>query len=447
MLVRDITLNIRQTELDSIRSSVAARYYSIQFSHDSVMSAASGQREIIRRKLDSLRGLARPVESLGIKLDSVERWRARRLDALNKEVEALKLSAREKIKALELPPELTSEGENLEALIDNLDVSLPETGVPLKDQLSMDMSGLKSAVNNPIPGRHDLPVADLQETTGPAGASMDHLASVPSNTNEVSALIQEETEKITEATGVSIELNEADKITEMAGSLPDERAVKDELVTWAQQEAVNHFQGQEEQLRAAMELVAKYKKKYGSFQSLEDIASRKGNPLRGTPFIERFIPGIAFQMHRRDVWMVDFNLYASYRLYPRLSAGAGWNQCLAFDPDENDFKPRLRIFGPRAFGEFQTGEGFSARLEAEYMNTRIPPQFSSRNADQNGREWVFTTMAGVKKEFRFFKDIKGTVMLLYNLHDPRHRSPYADRLTTRFGFEFPMKRKPDKIQE
>ena len=81
------------------------------------------------------------------------------------------------------------------------------------------------------------------------------------------------------------------------------------------------------------------------------------------------------------------------------------------------------------------------------MNTRLPPQFSSRNADPNVREWVFTIMAGVKKEFRFFKNIKGTVMLVYNLHDPQHRSPYVDKLTTRFGFEFPMKRKPEKVQE
>ena len=31
------------------------------------------------------------------------------------------------------------------------------------------------------------------------------------------------------------------------------------------------------------------------------------------------------------------------------------------------------------------------------------------------------------------------MLLLYNIHDPHHRSPYGDKLMVRFGFEFPMK--------
>ena len=445
--VLDVSIVKKQIELDSIGNSAAERCHSIQLPFDSMMSAANGRSKIIVRDTAHLQAFGASVDQLMLQLDSVERWRNGTVNVLNKEVEALKSNGGQKTKAFELRFELKGECGNLNALIENLESSLPETGIRFENQLSRSMPGWESPLSNVIGSTEDLGVAGLEEITGQAGGTMDQLAAKQLNANGASLLIENEAEKITEATGVSSELNEAWKVADFAGAMPDERAVTDELVTRAQQEAVDHFQGQEEQLREAIELVAKYKKKYGSFQSLEDIARRKGNPLRGTAFVERFIPGLAFQIHGRDAWMVDFNVFVSYRLYPRLTAGAGWNQRLAYDPDEYDFKPGLRIYGPRSFGEFQMGEGFSARLEAEYMNTRIPPQFSSRNADPSSREWVFTTMAGVKKEFRFFKDIKGTVMLLYNLHDSHHRSPYADRLTTRFGFEFPMKRKPEKVQE
>ncbi len=397
----------------------------------------------INFQLDSLRDLGEPVDDLLIELPSIEQGQNMTLDTLIAEVEAFKLHVPAEIRR----PELTSEQEKLEVPMEGIAVSTPEMTTPLGNQLSTKLPGLENPSDNVLAGTDNLAFAGSQEIAKQAGEYDTQFATTPSNIDDMSELAEKQAEKITEVTGVNTELNEAGKVLQSAGSLSDESAVKDELITQAQQQAVNHFEGQEEQLNAAMELVAKYKKKYGSFQSLEDIASRKGNPLRGTPFIERFIPGIAFQIHRRDAWLVDLNVYASYRLYPRITAGAGWNQRVAYDPDEYDFKPVLRIFGPRTFGEFLIGQGFSARLEAEYMNTRLPPQFSSRNADPNGREWVFTTMVGVKKEFRFFKDIKGTMMLMYNVYDPHHKSPYVDKLSTRFGFEFPMKRKPEKVQE
>lgn len=99
------------------------------------------------------------------------------------------------------------------------------------------------------------------------------------------------------------------------------------------------------------------------------------------------------------------------------------------------------IFGPRAYGEYKISEGLKARLETEYLDTTVPPMFSTGKADPEGKEWVFSAMAGVKKDYRFFKNIRGTAMVLYNLYDADHRSPYAERLVMRFGFEFPMRKK------
>src|SRR5690606_1096996 len=313
----------------------------------------------------------------------------------------------------------------------------------LHEELQSGMPRLEDPLGEGnIPGLDNIEVKDVD--LGKVGEEIseyqDQIADLPASMEEASSIAEEQATKIVEANGISDQLEEVEGITEMAGSLPDEEAVKDELLQKAQQQAVDHFQGKEEQLQKAMETLAKYKQKYSKLEGLDQIPKKKPNAMRGKPFVERLVPGIALQIHRKDAWMVDFNLYTGYRFNPRLTAGVGWNQRVAYNANEYEFDPDLRVFGPRLYGEFGVGEGFSVRLESEYMNTRIPPRFTSGNADSNGREWVYSTMAGIKKEYRFLRKVKGTMMLLYNLHDREHRSPYAEKLMIRFGFEFPMKK-------
>ena len=56
-------------------------------------------------------------------------------------------------------------------------------------------------------------------------------------------------------------------------------------------------------------------------------------------------------------------------------------------------------------------------------------------------------MTGMKKEYRITKNLKGTVLVLYNIIDPRHKSPYNDRLNTRIGFEYTIKKKQKQTEQ
>jgi hypothetical protein len=326
--------------------------------------------------------------------------------------------------------------------VNELNVSVPEADIPAALKQDLQVPGLENPLSDQsIRGLENIDLKDvsLGEVGEQIGQYQDRLPTLPATMEEASSMAEGQAMKIADVNEVSDRLGEAASVTEMA-SLPDEQAVKEELVQKAQQQAVNHFQGREEQLQKAMETLAKYKQKYSKLEGLDQIPEKKPNAMRGKPFIERVIPGIALQIHRKDAWMVDFNLYAGYRFNSRLTAGAGWNQRVAYNADEYEFDPDLRVYGPRFYGEFVIGQGFSGRLESEYMNTRLPPQFASGNADPDSREWVYSTMAGVKKEYRFLGKVKGTMMLLYNLHDPQHRSPYVDKLMVRFGFEFARKK-------
>jgi hypothetical protein len=46
----------------------------------------------------------------------------------------------------------------------------------------------------------------------------------------------------------------------------------------------------------------------------------------------------------------------------------------------------------------------------------------------------------MKKDYTIYKNIKGTAMVMGRLFNRDHKSPYADVLNVRFGFELPMKK-------
>ncbi|HLT71058.1 MAG TPA: hypothetical protein VKZ75_00330 [Cyclobacteriaceae bacterium] len=400
-------------------------------SYDSVMAVRDEQISDLGGKLDSLPNLQRSEEYLFNKLDSATDLTTSKIDTLKKKVMSLKSDMPSEINTPDLPADLEDAQSRLNQLTEDLNISFPQ----LETSSGSDIPASLSEIEYPFSDQ-TLP------RTGNINLRAGELTATPISVDEATMLVEDEVTRILSVDEIKTQISETDKLTDMMGPAWDQQSVADELTHQAQEQAVDHFLGKEkeEQLQKAMETLAKYKKKYSSVQGIEDIARKRRNPLKDKPFIERLVPGIALQIHRKDSWMVDFNLYSGYRFSPRFTAGAGWNQRIAYDADDYEFEPDLRIYGPRTYGEFAIGEGFSARLEMEYMNTRLPPQFSSGQADVNGREWVFSALAGIKKEYRFLKDVKGTMMLLHNLHDPHHRSPYVDKLMVRFGFEFPMKK-------
>ena len=142
--------------------------------------------------------------------------------------------------------------------------------------------------------------------------------------------------------------------------------------------------------------------------------------------------------------MVDFNPYAGYRFTGRITAGLGWNQRVPYNIDAAKFSSDERIYGPRIFGEFKLWKGFSPRAEIEVMNTSIPPYTGTPTVDPSRREWVWGTFVGIKKDYKFFKNIKGTAMVMMRLYNPDYKSPYGDVVNARFGFEFPMKKRASR---
>ena len=99
----------------------------------------------------------------------------------------------------------------------------------------------------------------------------------------------------------------------------------------AKEKAIDHFAGKQEQLKAAMDKMAKYKQKYSSVSSIKDLPKRPPNAMKGKPLVERLVPGLFFQFQQKNYNLFDFNPYLGYKLSGRFTSGLGWNQRYAYD--------------------------------------------------------------------------------------------------------------------
>lgn len=446
---------------DSLQHSTAQYYLTLHHDYDSVAGITSVARQRIQEKIDSLESVGQSPALLSIKLDSITHLQSSKLDSIRGLFGAAQSRAQAKIAELDLPPVLASEAGALSSRIG--DVALPSERLGIDPgviSIPSDVPGLE----NPIPALQlptapgvelpalesslsapsvpEIPATNL--STGDIGDLADPLAHVqqqvagviPADAESAAAMIEQKATSIPEAAAVTQQLDEAAALDPLPATPEDPEAMKEELIEDGKKMAVNHFAGKEAQLQQAMDKLAVYKKKYHSIESVANLPRKAPNEMRDKTFVERVVPGFALQVGRNDHWLLDINLYMGYRFTGRITAGTGWNQRIAYSADANAFSSGTVIYGPRAYGEYSIGKGFTGRLEVEYMNTYVPAPFASNPDNPNSREWVFGTMAGMKKAYTITRRLKGTVLLMYNLYDPHHRSPYRNRLNGRFGVEW-----------
>jgi hypothetical protein len=225
----------------------------------------------------------------------------------------------------------------------------------------------------------------------------------------------------------------------------DPEVMKEEALNKAKENAVNHFAGHEEELKAVMSQMSKLKVKVPDPEGALDLFAKRQQFMKQKPLIERFVPGLTFQIQKlQSVWL-DLNPQVAFKITGRWLAGTGWNERLSYDFDDWDWTTKNRVYGSRSFVLFKLKESFWLKGDAECMNA---PRHSSSNmsSEITGRRWVWSYFAGIKKDFQFSKTWKGNVQTLFNLYNPGNRSPYTNRFNIRLGFEWPIAKKK-KVKE
>lgn len=219
----------------------------------------------------------------------------------------------------------------------------------------------------------------------------------------------------------------------------DPQYKKELAVSAAKEQAINHFAGHEEELKASMDQLSKAKGRVKDAEQVIDLFGKPANPMKDKPFIERLRPGINLQVQWMQLVLLDMNPYLGYRISGNWTAGLGWNERLGFTNANYAFSSSDRIYGPRAFIHYKLKESHFLILSPELMHSSVPAY--TVHSGENTSKWVPGLMAGYRREFRYSKKVVGTIQVLYNLAAPMGQSPYASRFNLMFGFEFPLKKK------
>jgi hypothetical protein len=426
-----------QTSVDSVSS-----VYYMNLSHIDSINA------VLQTKLDSLQQLQLTTQSITKKIDSLNQVKQQKLQAVTQKLEQLKTKSTQSLDQIQLPPQLHEPMQKLKSSIDGYTLpTLSDSGFKLP---AADLPGL---------GKFELPTLSkqlnlgdnfgkLNEITNSAGGyAKDAQQLVQGNLSEVKNIDKTIEAEALKMDGVSqlqqgANLFPAQSLDSAALAEKATDIVKEQVVAAVQ----DHFAGKEEVLQQAMAKMTKLKSRYSEVKSFAELPKRLPNPLKGKPFIERIVPGISFQMMKTNYLLLDVAPMLMYRISPRISAGAGWNERLTIG--NSGVYSEQRIYGPRAAFEFKWTEGISLRFLPELMNTTIPPYAAQVKGinDPAYRTWIAGLFVGIKKDFKVYKKIEGNTELLYNLYDPDNMSPYVERFTIRFGFEFPMTKKSATVK-
>jgi hypothetical protein len=442
-------------KIDSIRHTFALTADSIQSKYQETVAAINTRTNDLNRTIDSLNHLDLPTAKYTHTLDSLHQLHVSTTTKLKSKLDSLKAKTIGKLTALELPPEYKEPLKNLTDNVDALslegDIKIPELKIPgysLPEingvgDLSAKAGGLGTLDNADLLPEIKTPVGDVGQLSQQANAYQDDIKNITEgNLNDVQALpetIEEQASKVEGIDELQKQSGVIDQHKAKLDDLNDPDKAKEKAVGMAKEAAVDHFAGKEEQLKSAMEKISKYKQKYSSVSSIKDLPKRPPNPMKSKPFIERLGPGLYLQYQQKNFYLLDVNPYIGYKLTGRFTTGLGWNRRYAYDKDRGAFNARSRIFGPRGYVDFKLGKGFIAHLEGEAMNSFVPSTLRG-NPDAGHREWVWGMMTGIKKEYKIYKNLRGTALIQYNLFNRYYKAPYVDRLNSRIGFEYALKK-------
>ena len=449
--------------VDSIHNNFTLTADSLQSQYRNNVAKIDEQTNRLNSSIDSLSQLKLPTGQYTKRFDSLQQLRQNTLAKFTSKLDTLKARTTKKLNALDLPPEYKEPLQKLTQNVDNLNLNSDVTKIPsLKipgytmpqingipkvegiPNLSSQVGDISKAGNiNGIP-EIKTPGGDIGNITGQAKSYQDDIKNVTTgNFDDVEKLpetLESQAGKIDGIDELQKQSGVVDEHKAQLDKLADPKAAKEKAVEAGKKAAVDHFAGKQEQLKAAMDKISKYKQKYSSVSSIKDLPKRPPNPMKGKPFVERLIPGLSLQYQQKNFYLLDVNPYVGYKLTGRFTVGAGWNKRFAWDSKQRTWNQRSGIFGPRAYVDFKLGKGFIAHLEGEAMNSFVPSTLHG-NPDSGHREWVWSCMTGIKKEYKIYKNLKGTALIQYNLFNRYYKAPYVDRLNSRIGFEYTLKKK------
>ncbi len=465
----DSTVRASYLKVDSIRSGFQSKADSLQLAFQKPLNKLNEVKGSLQKKIDSLQTLKLPTIGLTKKLDSVSNLGKQKLGEMKNEVEKIKNKATSSLNSLDLPPEVKAHTDKLKQSLGAYQIPVANGNIPNIGVGSQGLPGinLPGGIGTPTMGSTNLPsanvvspmpqlgslnditkgaseITNLTEEAGNYGKEIQNISKGNlADAKNLEKKAQEELKNVEGLEEIDGKKAELDKYKSKLGK-PDSvalSAAKEQAKEMVMKEATNHFAGKEDILKGAMDKMTSLKSKYSEVKSMAELPKRLPNPLKGKPLRERLVPALTLQIMSQKNVLLDLNPSIAYRISPRFKSGIGWVERITFD----DWKPTIpeRVFGLRNYIEYQLPKGFQARADIEWLNAILPPLIIN-TGDLGTRDWEWSTLIGLKKDFKISKSVTGNVQTMYRLWSDKDKVPFPDRLNIRIGFEFPMRTKLKK---
>ncbi|MEL6561504.1 MAG: hypothetical protein AAFQ94_25165 [Bacteroidota bacterium] len=307
----------------------------------------------------------------------------------------------------------------------NLPKKMPKLNLP---QIENPLDGYKEKVNEKIEGLKGVGSMDdgkqkidqIKQLNSDVSKYKDQFDQIKQgNTEEVE-------EELNSRLNISNELNLARKEEaallgekqaleeqlKMMRELQDEELLKKSIEEKIKNKGTNYFRGKENELLAAHNQIADYKKKY---EQVSDIKALARGDIKGTKinrFPEMLIAGSDFEIIRDSVSSIDISPYLGYKMTDKwhLKINHIWRFNATINSRGLEFG-YSKIRGWNSSLNYDFHKGFIAVIGYE---TRTFLFQSDDNADERRRSDYI--MAGIRKKYKIFNSIYGDGQVLYNFN-------------------------------
>jgi hypothetical protein len=200
--------------------------------------------------------------------------------------------------------------------------------------------------------------------------------------------------------------------------------------------------GNAEKVQKAQQDLMNAKQKLSGKEKVKALFAKQSTELEGKKFYQRLVPGLTWQVYKRDYVSVDLALQTGYRVSPRLTAGVGFLYRVGFDKDFDTFVRGLRTYGGRGYLDFAVRKGIFAH--GEFEGLRVEPSLAAPGAAEPIENRAYASYFGLGKRFNVTRNLRGSMLGLYRL-EYKGELPGVNKISARFGIEYVFRRARKKL--
>lgn len=330
-----------------------------------------------------------------------------------------------------------------------LDMETPNVDVPGLEKVKENVTNAVPEMPGELKEVQQLAekTGDIDNTLSEAGKYEKDIQAVKAgDTESISKQAEEHAQAIKPVGAASKELTKATaeqaKYQSLMQRYRDEKLIQEEIKRKARSVANAQLAGHADKVQKAQQDLMNAKQKLSGREKVKALFARQSTELEGKKFYQRLVPGLTWQVYKRDYVLADLALQTGYRVSPRLTAGVGFLYRFGFDKDFDTFVRGLKTYGGRAYLDFAVRKGVF--VHGEFEGLHVDPALILPGTPEPVEDHAYASYFGLGKRFNVTRNLRGSILGLYRL-EYEGELPGVNKISARFGVEYVFRRARKKL--